>query len=162
MGMNQADGSDNRILRTRVSSPDVEVSDTWNLQSMEAPNPKSPDNFITEVQRILFMHFGYTPVIPIPIFRDPVLKMEPNRCRFMRFLGMEWEVKLLPAFETAQISAAATFIDHLHTQVLSIPADEWDLSRNNCQSVFFSTRLKALRCVGQGLFMYFKDCSTVE
>ena len=71
VGMSQAD--DNRVLPVRVPSPDVETSDTWNPQSVEAPNPKSPDNFIAEVHRILFIHFGYTPVIPIPTFRDPVL-----------------------------------------------------------------------------------------
>jgi hypothetical protein len=161
VGMNQAD--DNRILPARVPSPDVETSDTWNPESMEAPNPMSPDNFIAEVHRILFMHFGYTPVIPVPTFCDPFLKTESHRRRFMRFLGMDWKVELMPAFETAQISAAATFVDHLSSKQSSISADKWDLSRENRHSIFFSTRLKAVRCVGQGLFMFdFKDRSTVE
>ena len=159
--MNQAD--DNRILPSRVPSPDVETSDTWNLQSVEAPNPKSPDNFIAEVHRILFVHFGYTPVIPVPTFPEPVLKTQPDRRRFMRFLGIDTKVELIPAFETAQISAAATFIGCLHTKGSSISVDEWDLSRENRQSIFFSARLKALRCVGQDLFMFdFKDRSTVK
>ena len=48
--MNQPD--DNRILSSRVPSPDVEISDTWNLQLVE-----SPDNIIAEVHCILFMYF---------------------------------------------------------------------------------------------------------
>ncbi|KAF8800628.1 hypothetical protein BYT27DRAFT_7216907 [Phlegmacium glaucopus] len=159
VGMNQA--GEDRIPPARVPSPDVEINDSWNLQSVEAPNPSSPDNFIAEVHRILFMHFGYTPVIPAPTFHDPVLKTEKNRLRFMRFLGIGWRDILIPAFETAQISAAATFVHRLHTRG-SISADEWDLSRENRQSIFFSTHLKAIRCVDQGLFMFdFKDHSTV-
>jgi hypothetical protein len=160
--MNQAD--DNRILPSRVCSPDVETSDTWNLPSVEAPNPKSPDNFIAEVHRILFMYFGYTPVIPVPTFPDPVLKTQPDKQRFMRFLGINTKLELiLPGFDTAQISAAATFINRLHTKGSSISADEWDLSRENRQSILFSARLKALRHVGQDLFMFdFKDRSTVK
>ncbi|KAF8814312.1 hypothetical protein BYT27DRAFT_7219882 [Phlegmacium glaucopus] len=124
VGMNQA--GEDRIPPARVPSPDIEINDSWNLQSVEAPNPSSPDNFIAEVHRILFMHFGYTPVIPAPTFHDPVLKTEKDRLRG------------------------------------SISADEWDLSRENRQSIFFSTHLKAIRCVDQGLFMFdFKDRSTV-
>ena len=74
MNMNQAD--DNRILPTWIPSPDVEINDTWNLHVVEAPNPLSTDNFISEIHRILFMHFGYTPAIPVPTFRDPVLQTE--------------------------------------------------------------------------------------
>ncbi|KAF8808226.1 hypothetical protein BYT27DRAFT_7210975 [Phlegmacium glaucopus] len=69
----------------------------------------------------------------------------------------------MAAFETAQISAAAAFVDCLHTKGTSISADEWDLSRENRQSIFFSTRLKAVRCVSQDLFMFnFKTYSTVQ
>lgn len=161
VGMNQAD--DDRILPSRAPSPDVDTSDVWNQQSMEAPNPVSPDNFIAEIHRILFMHFGYTPVIPVPMFHDPVLKTKSDTRRFIRFFGFNWNVESIPVYETAQISAAATFINHLGTKGSSISADEWDLSRENRQSVFFSTRLKALRCIGQGLFMFdFKDDSTVK
>ncbi|KAF8809169.1 hypothetical protein BYT27DRAFT_7095022, partial [Phlegmacium glaucopus] len=88
VGMNQA-GKD-RILPARVPSLDIDINDSWNLQSVEAPNPSSPDNFIAEVHRILFMHFGYTPVIPAPTFHDPVLKTEKDRLRFMQFLGIGW------------------------------------------------------------------------
>ena len=154
---------DNRILSARVPSPDVEINDSWNLQSAEAPNPESPDNFIAEVHRILSLHFGYTPLIPVPTFDDPVLKTNSDRRRFMRFLGIGWRDQLNPAFETSQISAAATFVERLRTKGSSISADEWDLSRENHQSIFFSTCLKALCCVGQGLFMFdFKDRSTVK
>ena len=151
-----------RILSARVPSPDVEINDSWNLQSVEAPDPKSPDNFIAEVHRILYMQFGYTPLIPVPTFDEPVLKSESDRRRFARFLGIGWQNHLNPAFETSQISAAATFVQCL-SKGSPISADEWDLSRNNRQSIFFSTRLKTLRCVGRDLFMFdFKDRSTVE
>jgi hypothetical protein len=81
----------------------------------------------------------------------------------VRFLGIGWQKHLIPAFETSQISAAATFIERLHTKGSSISADEWDLSRENRQSIFFSPRLKALRCVGQDLFMFdFRTYSTVQ
>lgn len=161
VNMNQAD--DNRILPTRVPSPDVEINDTWNPHVVEAPNPLSTDNFISEIHRILFLHFGYTPAIPVPTFRDPVLRTERERERFMRFFGIKWIVQLIPAFDTAEISAAATFVDRLRTKGSSISADEWDLSKENHKSIFHSTRLKALRCVGQGLFMFdFKDRSTVK
>jgi hypothetical protein len=133
--MDQADN--NRILSTRVPSPDVEINDSWNLQSTEAPDPKSPDNFIAEVHRILFLHFGYTPLIPVPTFRNPILKTESDRRRFVRFLGIGWQNHLNPAFETSQISAAATFVERIRTKGSSIPADEWDLSRENRQSIFF-------------------------
>jgi len=163
--LNQTD--DNRIPSARVPSPDVDIDDSWHLESVEAPDPKSPDNFIAEVHRILFMHFGYTPLIPVPTFDNPVLGTESDRRRFMRFLGIRlgisWANDLNPAFETSQISAAATFVRCLCTKGSSISADEWDLSRNNRRSIFFSTRLKALRCIGQGLFMFdFKDRSTVK
>ncbi|KAF8808094.1 hypothetical protein BYT27DRAFT_7211687 [Phlegmacium glaucopus] len=88
VGMNQA--GEDRIPPARVPSPDIEINDSWNLQSVEAPNPSSPDNFIAEVHHILFMHFGYTPVIPAPTFHDSVLKTEKDRLRFMRFLGIGW------------------------------------------------------------------------
>ena len=71
--MNQAD--DDRILSAWIPSPDVEISDSWN-NSVEAPNPLSPDNFIAEVHCILFFYFGYTPVIPVPTFPNPVLETE--------------------------------------------------------------------------------------
>jgi hypothetical protein len=161
MDINQVD--DNRILPSRVPSPEVEIDDSWNLQSVESPDPKSPDSFIAEVHRILFMQFGYTPLIPVPTFHSPVLKTESDIRRFIRFFGFDWEVEVIPAFETAEISAAATFVNHLHTKGSSISADEWDLSRENRQSIFFSTRLKALRCIGQGLLMFdFKERSTVK
>jgi hypothetical protein len=160
MEVNQAD---DRILSARVPSPDVEINDSWNLQSTEAPNPISSDNFIAEVHRILFMHFGYTPLIPVPTFHDPFLKTESERRRFMRFVGIGWQNFLDSACETSQISAAATFVRSLCTKGSSISADEWDISRNNRQSIFLSTRLKALRCVGQGLFMFdFEARSTVK
>ena len=155
--------TNNNLIQTlpaRVPSPDVDINDSWNL---EAPDPKSPDNFIAEVHRILFLHFGYTPLIPVPTFDNPVLETEVDRRRFMRFLGLRWVNDFESAFQTSQISAAATFVRLLHTKGSSIPADEWDLNRNNRQSIFFSTRLKALRCVGQDLFMFdFKDRSTVK
>ena len=158
---NQAD--ENRIPSPRVPSPEVEIDDSWNLQSVETPNPTSPDNFIAEVHRILFMYFGYTPLIPVPTFPSPVLKTNPDRRRFVRFLGIGWQDHLDPAFETSQISAASNFVRCLHTKNSSISADEWDLSKNNRQSIFFSTRLKAIRCVGQSLFMFdFKERSTVK
>jgi hypothetical protein len=158
--VNVFEADDNRIPPARVPSPDVEINDSWN---MEAPDPKCPDNFIAEVQRILFLHFGYTPLIPVPTFDNPVLETEVDRRRFMRFLGIRWVNNLNSAFETSQISAAATFVRLLYTKGSSIPADEWDLSRNNRQSIIFSTRLKALRSVGQDFFMFdFKDRSTVE
>lgn len=134
MDMNQAE---DRILSARVPSPDVEINDSWNLQSVEAPNPISSDNFIAEVHRILFLHFGYTPLIPVPTFHNPVLKTDSERRRFMRFLGIGWQDNLNPAFETSQISAAATFVGRLRTKDPSISEDEWDLSRNNHQSIFF-------------------------
>ena len=71
--MNQAD--DDRILSAWIPSPDVEISDSWN-NSVEAPNPLSPDNFIAEVHCTLFFYFGYTPVIPVPTFPNPVLETE--------------------------------------------------------------------------------------
>ena len=122
LDMNQAD--DNRILSAWVPSPDVEIDDSWNQQSMEAPDPKAPDNFIAEVHHILFLHFGYTPIIPVPTFHDPVLKTESERHKFMRFLGIGWVDYLNPAFETFQISATATFVDCLTTKGSSISADE--------------------------------------
>lgn len=158
---NQAD--DNRFPLPRVPSPEVEIDDSWNLQSVETFDPKSPDNFIAEVHRILFMQFGYTPLVPVPTFQSLVLETDSERRRFMRFLGIRWQDYLNPAFESSQISAASTFVKCLCTKGSSIPADEWDLSRNNRQSVFFTTRLKAIRCVGQGLFMFdFKERSTVK
>ena len=158
---NQA--NENRIPSPRVPSPELEIDDGWNLQSVETPDPKSPDNFIAEVHRILFMHFGYTPLIPVPTFPSPILKTESDRQRFVRFLGIGWQDHLNPAFETPQISAASNFVRGLHTKGSSISADEWDLSKNNRQSIFFSTRLKAIRCVGQSLFMFdFKERSTVK
>jgi hypothetical protein len=159
--MNQAD--DNRIPSPRVPSPEVEIDDSLNLQSVETPNPKSPDNFIAEVHRILFLHFGYTPSIPVPTFDSPVLETKSDRRRFVRFLGIGWQDYLNSAFETSQISAASTFVRRLCTKESFISDDEWDLSKNNHQSIFFSTRLKALRCVGQGLFMFdFKERSTTK
>jgi hypothetical protein len=158
---NQADN--NRIPSPRIPSPEVEIDDSWNLQSVEAPDPRSPDNFIAEVHRILFMHFGYTPLIPVPTFHSPVLKTEPDRRRFVRFLGIYWQDHLNSACETSQISAASTFVTCLCIKESSISADQWDLSKNNRQSIFFSTRLKAIRCVGQSLFMFdFEDRSTVK
>ena len=157
--MNQAD--DDRILSARIPLPDVEISDSWN-NSVEAPNPLSPDNFIAEVYHILFFYFGYTPVIPVPTFPNPVLETETERQRFAQFLGIPWKDHLNPAFKTSQISAAATFFKCLCTEGSSIPADEWDLSRNNHQSIFFPACLRAICHVGLGLFMFdFKDCSTV-
>ena len=145
--MNKAD--DDRILSAQIPSPDVEISDSWN-NSVEAPNPLSPDNFIAEVHCILFFYFGYTPVIPVPTFSNPVLETGTERWRFTQFLGIPWKDHLNPAFETSQISATATFFKHLCTEGPSIPADEWDLSRNSRQSFFFPTHLKAIRHVGQG------------
>ena len=84
--MNQVD--DNRILPTRIPSPDVKINDSWDLQLVEAPDPNSPVNFTAEVHHILFLYFGYTPVIAVPTFQESVLKTESNRCRFVRFLGI--------------------------------------------------------------------------
>lgn len=83
--------------------------------------------------------------------------------RFIRFLGISCRDLPVSAYETAQISAAATFVHHLHTKGSSISTDEWDLRRENRQSIFFSARLKAIRCVGENLFMFdFKNHSTVK
>jgi hypothetical protein len=159
--VNRADN--NGILPARDPSPDVDINDSWNTQSAEAPDPKSSDNFIAEVHRILFLHFGYTPLIPVPTLPKPVLETESDRRRFTRFLGIGWQNHLIPAFETPQLSAAATFVGRIHTKGSSISADEWDLSRENRQSILCSPRLKSLRCIGQGLFMFdFKDRSTVK
>ena len=45
-----------------------------------APDLMSSDNFTTEVHHILDLYFGYTPIIPIPQFRDPVLRLEADMC----------------------------------------------------------------------------------
>ena len=162
VGIIQVD--DDKIVSARVPSPDVEIDDSWNLPSMtEAPHPLSSDNFIAEVHRILYLYFGYTPVVPTLTFDDPILKTEADRQRFIRFLGISCRDLPVSAYETAQISAAATFVHHLHTKGSSISTDEWDLRRENRQSIFFSARLKAIRCVGENLFMFdFKNHSTVK
>ncbi|KAF8812973.1 hypothetical protein BYT27DRAFT_7251316 [Phlegmacium glaucopus] len=133
---------DDRILPARMPSPEVEIDDSWNPPL--APNPRSSDNFIAEVHRILYLQ----------TLRDAGL------CNSLGLVGGGLP---MAAFETAQISAAAAFVDRLHTKGTSISADEWDLSRENRQSIFFSTRLKAVRCVSQDLFMFnFKTYSTVQ
>ncbi|KAF8801731.1 hypothetical protein BYT27DRAFT_7261643 [Phlegmacium glaucopus] len=152
---------DDRILPARMPSPEVEIDNSWNPPL--APNPHLSDNFIAEVHRILYLYFGYTPVILCLTFDNPVLKTDIERRRFVRFLGIGWGGLPMAAFETAQISAAAAFVDRLHTKGTSISADEWDLSRENRQSIFFSVHLKAVRCVSQDLFMFdFKTYSTVQ
>ena len=156
-------GDINRSPCPRVPSPDVEIDDSWTMRSVEGSDPRSPDNFIAEVHRILFLHFGYTPLIPVPTFHSPVLKTESDRQRFVRFFGILWQDYLSSACQTPQISAASTFVTKLCTKHSSISSDQWDLHKNNRQSIFLSARLKALRCVGQGLFMFdFKDRSTVK
>jgi hypothetical protein len=161
--------NDDQVLSPRALSPDIEIDDSWSAPSLiNAPDPAfSNDNFIAEVLRILHLHFGYTPLIPTPKFPDPVLKLERDIHRFKRFLGILCSTKFLPlsAFKTDPISAAAIFVNQLYTKESSISADEWDLSRENRQSIFFSARLKALRCVRKNseLFMFdFKEHSTVK
>ena len=101
--------------------------------------------------------------MPVPTFQSPVLVTIRDKRRFVQFLGIGWQDHLIPAFETSQINAASTFVKRLYTKGSSILADEWDLSINNCQSIFLSSHLKAICCVGQGLFMFdFKECSTVK
>ena len=154
--------SDDRVLSARAPSPDIEIEDNWG-SSMTAVDSMSPENFTAEVHRILFLYFGYTPTIPVPQFQNPVLKLESDMQRFVRFLGMTWDDLPLPAFETDQISAAATFVNQLTTKGSSISADIWDLRRENRQSIYFSARLKAVRSVGENLFMFdFDKHSTVK
>src|SRR5271169_6409383 len=45
---------DDRVLAARALSPDIDIADDWN-SSLIAPDPKSPENFIAEVHRILYM-----------------------------------------------------------------------------------------------------------
>src|SRR5271168_1246968 len=116
-----------------------------------------------EVHCILYLYFGYIPNIPIPQFQDPVLESETDMRRFVRFLGMTWDDLPLSGFKTDQISAAATFAKLLYTKESSIPADIWDLCRENRQSVLFSAHLKAVHPVGENLFMFdFGKHSTVK
>ncbi|KAF8805256.1 hypothetical protein BYT27DRAFT_7297597 [Phlegmacium glaucopus] len=70
-----------------------------------------------------------------------------------------WNLPLAPNPRSSDNFIAETLRD----AGTSILADEWDLSRENRQSIFFSTRLKAVRCVSQDLFMFdFKTYSTVQ
>jgi hypothetical protein len=156
---------DDRVLVPRAPSPGVEIDDNWDTPM--APDPMSPDNFTAEVHHILDLYFGYTPIIPIPQFTEPVLRSEADMRRFVRFLGIPWKGLPLPAFGTDQISAAATFIRQLYTKGSSLSVDVWDVSRENRHSVFFSARLKAVRSLGDSdppnLFMFdFKEHSTVK
>jgi hypothetical protein len=153
---------DDRLLPARAPSPDIQVDDDWR-SSMTAPDPWSSENIIAEIHRILYLYYGYTPHIPIPQFQDPVLESESDMRRFVRFLGMTWDGLPLSAFETDQISAAATFVNQLCTKGSSISAAIWDLCRENRQSVLFSARLNAVRPVGENLFMFdFDKDSTVK
>ena len=157
---------DDRVLPPRAPSPDVEIDDNWHT-SMMAPDPRSPDNFTAEVHRILYLHFGYTPIIPVPQFGDPVLRSETDMRRFVRFLGIPWDGLPLSAFGTDQISAAATFVRQLYTKDSSLSVDVCDVFRENRHSIFFSARLKAVRCLGDSdppnLFMFdFKEHGTVK
>jgi hypothetical protein len=156
--------SDDRVLSARAPSPEIEIADDWH-SSLIAPDPLSPENFIAEVHRILYMYYGYTPIIPVPSFQNPVIKLENERRRFVRFLGIPYLSLPPAAFETDQISAAATFIRLLCTKGSSIPVDVSDVYRDNRQSIFFSARLKAVRCfeVPENLFMFdFREHSTVK
>src|SRR5271168_1605600 len=157
---------DDRVLPPRAPSPDVEIDDNWHI-SMMAPDPRSPDNFTAEVHRILYLHFGYTPIIPVPQFGDPVLRSETDMRRFVRFLGIPWDGLPLSAFRTDQISAAATFVRQLYTKDSLLLVDVCDVFRENRHSVFFSAHLKAVRCLGDSdppnLIMFdFKEHGTVK
>ena len=144
---NQADK--NRISSPRVPSPEVDIDDSWNLRSVEVSDPRSPDNF---VHRILFLHFGYTPLIPVPTFHSPILKTEEDSKRFVRFLGIVWQDHLNSACETPQISAASIFVTCLCTYESSISEDQWDLSKNNRQSIFFFHTSKGYTLCWSGPF----------
>lgn len=153
---------DDRLLSARAPSPDIEIEDSWH-SSTATFDPMSPENFTAEVHRILYLYFGYTPNIPVPRYQNPVLKSEIEMRRFVRFLGITWDHLPLALLGTDQISAAATFVNQISTKGSSISADVWDLHRENRQSIFFSARLKAVRPVGENLFMFdFDKHSTVK
>ena len=95
MGVGQL--GDDCVLSARALSPDIEIANDWH-PSLIAPNSKSPENFIAKVHCILYMYFGYMPMIPVPPFQNPVLKSEADMRRFVRFLGIPWESLHLSAF----------------------------------------------------------------
>jgi len=73
---------DDRVLPVRALSPDIDIADNW-PPSLIAPDPRSPENFTAEVHHILYMYFGYMPIVPIPPFQNPVLKSETDMRRFV-------------------------------------------------------------------------------
>lgn len=148
----------------RIPSPDLDFDDTWSLDySRVGPNPSSVENFISEILRILRQFFGYTPLIPTPSRQEPYLRDEKDMKRFTRFLGMKWIKLPLAAFQTDIVSAAADFVQRLHSNGM-ISDDEWDLGSENRESLWHSTRIKTIRVLRDGeLFMFdFQHSSTVE
>ena len=116
----------------------AEYNDAWC-----SPNPFSAENFISEILSILEEFFGYTPLVPTPVYKKPLLEEEKDKQRFMRFLGLKWSAKLpVDAFGNDVISAAAAFVWRLTANKVS--DDEWDLSSENRASLCYSRRIKSI------------------
>ena len=101
-----------------------------------------------------------------PSCYSPLWPLLPGPCMaFALCRGQQrcWDGLPLSGFKTDQISAAATFVNQPCTKGSSISAAIWDLCRENRQSVLFSAHLRAVRPVGENLFMFnFDKDSTVK
>jgi hypothetical protein len=166
------DARDNRSLNEVTAAMNFEGTEGEDHDTIDE-EAYSPDSlfgtkkemtinaFVSEVLFISRIFFGYTPDVPIRSPSVSVLKDIPSRERFVRALGIRWSPVPLEAFERVEIQSTADFFSRLQSNGM-ISADEWDVYRDNRETLYFSDRLSKVRRIQSNLFMFdFGEESTV-
>ena len=121
--------------------------------SFDNGKQKYLDSFIAEVLHVLRIHFGYTPPLPTSVPASSPFPDEKSKEQFVRALGFFATSIPMEAFEKPEIKMAADFFLRLHSRK-RINADEWDIDRDNRESLYYSTRLQKIRVLPNNLFMF--------
>ncbi|KAF9041373.1 hypothetical protein BJ165DRAFT_1406321 [Panaeolus papilionaceus] len=99
------------------------------------------EEFMTKVLRI---HYGYTPPLPIAPHEEVPTKTQN---RFLRFVGMPLDVIDRSIFSRPLVVCLSSFMERLGSTNGSLNVDEADYFRENRQSLMFNERMQTLRVI---------------